>query len=617
MDRLPLIDLRAAPDEVARGIGEACRAHGFFYVVGHGIDESLGQRLEDLSHRFFALPETTKERFAMPLGGRAWRGWFPLGGELTSGRPDWKEGLYLGTELDDDHPRVMPGVPLHGRNLIPGDDVLPGLRQTILEWMPTSTALGHRVMQGIAGSLDLPADYFAQPLHRRPAHPLSHLPATRAGRSRKGSTSATASASTPTTACSRCCARTVGGLQVHAGTAGSRRRPCRESFVCNIGDMLDRMTGGLYRVTPHRVRLNASGRDRLSFPLFFDPDFDARIAPIRSAATDDHATRWDGASVTPSRARYGDYVLGKVGKVFPELRRELRLGAASAAPDSTAIRRHDAGVAEGPPADASGAAAQVDRIDLPLRPDAGPAFDDIEVDDDGRAEHREVVRTLHFGAVIEDAAAHRLVVDDAGPALQLIGGTRLLVAIHEGDPRIHRDGANEVARRVPHPHRQLVVADHLGRAAKAQHRLAIGADVGEQHRALLDQGPIDRRAQRLPAAPGPRFGGGGGMRWICSVRTRSPSKTKVSTRPRSRVAGARSPRMRTAAPAGSAGDQTSARQAARPASESRSAATASAPSSVLPSAIRLACGCSKTSRSAARPCDTARRNRSAAPRPRS
>jgi len=126
MDRLPLIDLRAAPDEVAHAIGEACRAHGFFYVVGHGIDESLGQRLEDLSHRFFALPESTKARYAMPLGGRAWRGWFPLGGELTSGRPDWKEGLYLGTELDESHPRVAAGVPLHGPNLIPGDDVLPG-----------------------------------------------------------------------------------------------------------------------------------------------------------------------------------------------------------------------------------------------------------------------------------------------------------------------------------------------------------------------------------------------------------------------------------------------------------------------------------------------------------
>src|SRR4029453_293951 len=93
---LPVIDLRAPSDAVARAVHAACRAHGFFYIVGHGIDESLGKRLEDLSHRFFALPQEVKERYAMPLAGRAWRGWFPLGGELTSGRPDWKEGLYPG-----------------------------------------------------------------------------------------------------------------------------------------------------------------------------------------------------------------------------------------------------------------------------------------------------------------------------------------------------------------------------------------------------------------------------------------------------------------------------------------------------------------------------------------
>ena len=51
---------------------------------------------------FFAQDEATKMRWRMALGGRAWRGYFPLGGELTSGRPDWKEGLYLGTELPED-----------------------------------------------------------------------------------------------------------------------------------------------------------------------------------------------------------------------------------------------------------------------------------------------------------------------------------------------------------------------------------------------------------------------------------------------------------------------------------------------------------------------------------
>ena len=40
----------------------------------------------------------------MAAGGRAWRGYFRVGDELTSGKPDQKEGIYFGPELPDDHP---------------------------------------------------------------------------------------------------------------------------------------------------------------------------------------------------------------------------------------------------------------------------------------------------------------------------------------------------------------------------------------------------------------------------------------------------------------------------------------------------------------------------------
>ena len=90
MTQLPIIDLRAPKPELAQQITDACRTHGFFYVVGHEVDEALALRLERLSHQFFALLEVTKAtkaQFAMTLDGSAWRGWFPLRGELTSGRP--------------------------------------------------------------------------------------------------------------------------------------------------------------------------------------------------------------------------------------------------------------------------------------------------------------------------------------------------------------------------------------------------------------------------------------------------------------------------------------------------------------------------------------------------
>jgi isopenicillin N synthase-like dioxygenase len=69
----------------------ACRDVGFFYIKGHGVDTALQLTLEQAAAQFFQLPVETKLHYDMALGGKAWRGYFPLRGELTSGIPDQKE----------------------------------------------------------------------------------------------------------------------------------------------------------------------------------------------------------------------------------------------------------------------------------------------------------------------------------------------------------------------------------------------------------------------------------------------------------------------------------------------------------------------------------------------
>ena len=59
----------------------------------------------------------------------------------------------------------------------------------------------------------------------------------------------------------------VGGLQVKGPSGWIDAPPLPGSFVCNIGDMLDRMTGGFYRSTPHRVH-NPGGRARALVSIF-------------------------------------------------------------------------------------------------------------------------------------------------------------------------------------------------------------------------------------------------------------------------------------------------------------------------------------------------------------
>lgn len=314
----PLVDGSGAA-RVADDIGIACRECGFFYVVGHGVNEALHTRLEALSRQFFAQDRDTKMAIRMERGGRAWRGYFPVGGELTSGKPDLKEGLYFGAELPADHPKVRAGVPLHGPNLFPEN--IPGFRDAVLEYLDELTRLGHTLMAGIAMSLGLEPTYFADRYTTDPLilFRIFSYPPDEGGRT---DPQWGVGEHTDYGLLTILKQDEAGGLEVKSKSAWIPAPPIPGSFVCNIGDMLDRMTAGRYRSTPHRVR-NLARRARLSFPFFFDPNFAAEIKPIelpdRAVVASDRQERWDHASVHDFHGTYGDYVLRKVSKVFPQL----------------------------------------------------------------------------------------------------------------------------------------------------------------------------------------------------------------------------------------------------------------------------------------------------------
>lgn len=335
--QLPIIDVAplvsgsgdwAATAATVAALGHACREYGFFYVTGHGVSERLQEQLEADCRRFFAQDLERKLRIHMSRGGRAWRGYFPVGEELTSGLPDQKEGIYFGSELPDSDPRVLAGTPLHGRNLFPEDP--PGLRESVLGYMAAMTRLGHSLLTGIALSLGLEADYFAS---RFGAEPLtlfrvfSYPPEPEHGRGSSAAPRWGVGEHTDYGVLTILRQDDSGGLEVKSRARWIEAPPLAGTFICNLGDMLDRMTGGRYRSTPHRVR-NRSRRHRLSFPFFFDPAWDAEVRPIELPAStppppDDQAERWDRSSVHTFRGTYGDYLLGKVGKVFPELHKSV------------------------------------------------------------------------------------------------------------------------------------------------------------------------------------------------------------------------------------------------------------------------------------------------------
>lgn len=325
---LPVIDLRVSEQGtserrlLAQRLDDACRQFGFFYLIGHGVARSQTIRTMQLAREFFARDETEKLSIHMSRGGRAWRGYFPVGGELTSGEPDLKEGLYFGTELDEQDPRVKAGKPLHGRNLFPTQ---PGFRECVLDYMSALTNVGQRVLQLMAEGLQLDSEYFQR---RYTADPtilfrIFNYPSAPASHAGWG-----VGAHTDYGLLTLLQQDDIGGLQVRNGDRWLDVPDVEDSLVCNVGDMLERLTNGRYLSALHRAR-NTSNRQRLSMVLFLDPSFDATLGPIAGVTAGDERphtdVRWDRMDPHALQGTYGDYLLSKVSKVFPQLTEQVRL----------------------------------------------------------------------------------------------------------------------------------------------------------------------------------------------------------------------------------------------------------------------------------------------------
>ncbi|MGB8858634.1 MAG: 2OG-Fe(II) oxygenase family protein, partial [Ilumatobacteraceae bacterium] len=120
------------------------------------------------------------------------------------------------------------------------------------------------------------------------------------------------------------------GLQVNSYGEWIDAPADQDLVICNLGDMLDRLTGGRYRSNPHRVR-NHADRDRYSLPYFLDPGWSASVEPIELGdewvAPMDQQARWDKANLRDISGTYGRWLSAKVARVFPGLAADVQLPA--------------------------------------------------------------------------------------------------------------------------------------------------------------------------------------------------------------------------------------------------------------------------------------------------
>ncbi len=308
---IPIIDVSGAISGtdiqgVASAIHAAAIDHGFFYIKGHGIDQTLMDQAFAVSKAFFDLPKARKSTVAVDTHQRGWmaQGMSRLPGSKTH---DLKEVFFWGTETAIDDPDVIAGKPLCAVNQWPAD--FPRLQADLIPYYDAVCNAARKVMAAVAVSLDMPASFFdaayAKPLARGQ---LVYYPASTAkdeAEQRFG-----VAPHTDFGVLTVLLQDNSGGLQVRAKSGDwIEAPPIPGTLVCNIGDLLARWTNDKFASTVHRV-INRSAGARYSIPVFFDPHTDTVIDP-------------KDLGVAPDQSKYpavkaGEHIAGRNAKSFAQ-----------------------------------------------------------------------------------------------------------------------------------------------------------------------------------------------------------------------------------------------------------------------------------------------------------
>jgi isopenicillin N synthase-like dioxygenase len=309
--QIPVIDFgpffageRGALEELAPQVRHACENVGFFYAANHGVPEELIDRAFAASRRFHALPLDDKLKLRLSENNI---GYLPINASVQGAskvhqatRPNQNESFFISHDRGPDHPDVLAGKPLRGRNQwppeVPGG--LPGLRADMMGYFHALGAMCDRMLPAFAAALDMPPDFFA-PFFANEGHAnlrFLHYPPQDADEDNLFGQAPHTDNSFMTAL-----ARTdVPGLAVRLppnGPSGGEWFPppvIPGTLLINLGNIMRRWSNDRFLSTPHGV-LNDSGTDRYSIAYFHSPNPDSVIECLPSCVSADNPARYSPA----------------------------------------------------------------------------------------------------------------------------------------------------------------------------------------------------------------------------------------------------------------------------------------------------------------------------------
>ncbi len=295
LDVGPLLD-GADGDALIDALEQACTDVGFFYVHNHGVAPELIAELRHQADLYFNQPMS--EKMKLPINAHM-RGYLPLDYSSYEGEEraakSHQEGFWVGYDR-----ALNAARPMEGPNVWP--DYPAGLKQAMQNYFGAVERLSAALQRGFAMALGLgEAGLDAQFENPMSLLKLNHYPPQDAPESVKHIGVVPHSDSGAFTILWQ---DDGDGLEIENKSGewiGAPSIP--DTFVINIGNVMQIWTDGRFSSTPHRV-INRGGRDRYSIPFFVNPGPDASIGPLGTQ---------DDTRVEP----FSKYIQERLRRTFP------------------------------------------------------------------------------------------------------------------------------------------------------------------------------------------------------------------------------------------------------------------------------------------------------------
>jgi|TARA_B100000745_G_scaffold123624_1_gene80301 isopenicillin N synthase-like dioxygenase len=291
IDISPLVGPQDNPKSLrktAKEIENACKNIGFFYVKNHQIPQNHLDAVILVMQEFFNLPE--EEKMKIHIGNSdVFRGYTPLGKELTNAKYDWHECVDFGLDLEPNHPEVIAGNQLLGPNQWPENQ--PNFRKALERHWDLMILLGRRITEGLAMSLGFDKKKFARFMNKSHSFMrISNYPPY--GKDQEENVGDGIGAHIDYGFLTILLQDNIGGLEVkNADNEWVSAPMIPGTFLINIGHMIQRWTNDYYKATVHRV-IPPKHETRCSLPFFFEPNFDAIVVPLDTFCSKNNPPRY-------------------------------------------------------------------------------------------------------------------------------------------------------------------------------------------------------------------------------------------------------------------------------------------------------------------------------------